>query len=263
MFVPTLSDSNDLRKGKRLQRKHINFLVDALGFALFTFLIGTGFLLRYALPPGSGGEAGSHGGERVVKVLWGLTRHEWGSIHFWISVGLMAAMALHLILHWRWIVAMVQGRTASGSGMRIAFGILGAAGIIFLAALPPLSDVQKLTFNELRDMRKAETASANPAAPPHQADPTHQQTISNKTQQHIADSQSIDTEVDVFTEIDGSATIVSIHQKYDVPVDYLIRKLGVIATDAEIQLGQLGKTNGFTMAQVQEFVRQYAAKSNN
>lgn len=29
--------------------------------------------------------------------------HEWGDIHTWISYVFMAAIVLHLVLHWRWL----------------------------------------------------------------------------------------------------------------------------------------------------------------
>ena len=77
-----------------------NFLVDALAFTVFVLLTASGVLMRYVLPPGSG----------RFTTVWGLDRHEWGSIHFWIAIGLLAALALHLFLHWRWIVYTIKGR---------------------------------------------------------------------------------------------------------------------------------------------------------
>ena len=69
-------------------------IVDVLAFCSFALLITTGVLIRYVLPPGSGRiEAAGQGWgaqEKVVSVVWGLTRHEWGPIHFWLSVTFMA-----------------------------------------------------------------------------------------------------------------------------------------------------------------------------
>ncbi|MEX0844285.1 MAG: DUF4405 domain-containing protein, partial [Balneolaceae bacterium] len=46
----------------------------------------------YILPPGSGSAN-----------IWGLTRHEWGDIHFWIAVIFAVTITVHLILHLPWI----------------------------------------------------------------------------------------------------------------------------------------------------------------
>jgi hypothetical protein len=60
--------------GRTIKRSTINFIIDAVGFVGFVFLTTTGVLVRYVLPPGSGRRA----------VLWGMNRHEWGDLHFWI-----------------------------------------------------------------------------------------------------------------------------------------------------------------------------------
>ncbi len=57
----------------------LNFIIDVIAFTGFLFLTTTGVLMRYLLPPGSGRFAS----------LWGLNRHEWGTIHFWISVAFL------------------------------------------------------------------------------------------------------------------------------------------------------------------------------
>jgi hypothetical protein len=123
----------------RLNRRKLNLIIDVLGLICAVFLIVTGFLLEYTLPPGSGrlgtecfGPAPG-GLQRPILLLWGLSRHEWGNIHYWIAGSLMAVLSLHLVLHWRWIVAMVRGKPREGSGVRLALGILGLASLLALA----------------------------------------------------------------------------------------------------------------------------------
>ena len=59
-----------------MKRTHLNFIVDVVAFVGFVVLTTTGVLMRYILPPGSG----------HYSTIWSLDRHEWGGIHFWISV---------------------------------------------------------------------------------------------------------------------------------------------------------------------------------
>ena len=83
-----------------MNRTLINIIIDLIAALLFLGMIATGYLLRFPLPPGS----------NKSYVLWGLSRHEWGDIHFWISLGLLLVMLLHLALHWNWIVTVIGKR---------------------------------------------------------------------------------------------------------------------------------------------------------
>ncbi len=56
-------------------------------------MVGTGYILWFVLPPGT----------NRTHILWGLLRHQWGTLHFWISVMLLTVLAVHVALHWRWL----------------------------------------------------------------------------------------------------------------------------------------------------------------
>ncbi len=106
-------------------------LIDVVAFVGFVFLTTTGVLLHFMLPPGSG---------RWSEV-WGLSRHQWGDIHFWISVVFFAVLAVHLILHWRFILTLFKGRLKEGARLRVALGLLGVITILVLALAPLLGGV--------------------------------------------------------------------------------------------------------------------------
>jgi hypothetical protein len=85
----------------------VNFLVDTVAFLDLILLTATGIILKWVLPPGSGG-GGGHGfrggrGPENIKQLLGLGRHDWGDVHFVLSVLFFFLMLIHLILHWNWI----------------------------------------------------------------------------------------------------------------------------------------------------------------
>ena len=85
------------------------FWTDLLIAAMFAVLIATGSILRWVLPPGSGGGQhgagmGRRGGRGPALTLLDMTRHQWGDLHFWLAAALVAGILLHLALHWRWIV---------------------------------------------------------------------------------------------------------------------------------------------------------------
>lgn len=137
-----------------MSRTAVNALVDALAYAGFVLLGTTGLMLRYQMPPGSGGlhgsGSGAGAGARPVTVVWGLSRHEWGSIHYWIALLLMGVLAVHLLLHWKWIGCALRGKPhADVSGGRFALGIAGLVLIVPLAAAPLMTPAQTAPRKQL------------------------------------------------------------------------------------------------------------------
>ena len=81
-----------------MRRTNFNFLVDGALAAILLAMIATGIILRFTLPPGSGHSL----------VLWNLSRHQWGDLHFWLALCAAAIVILHLALHWTWVVTVVR-----------------------------------------------------------------------------------------------------------------------------------------------------------
>jgi len=89
-----------------MKKTWINFCVALSMFISMTSLAGIGLILKFVLPPGSGGGLhgpGRGGGGLGAKTLLGMTRHEWGDIHFYIAAALVSLLAIHIYMHWPWI----------------------------------------------------------------------------------------------------------------------------------------------------------------
>jgi hypothetical protein len=130
--------------------------VDAVAYVGIVALASTGLVLRFQLPPGSGGllgigsGSGEGAGSRPVSVVWGLSRHEWGSVHYWIAVALLGVLAVHLVLHWKWIVCVLKGKPRRDvSGGRFALGIAGLVLATLLAAAPLLTPAATAPRSEI------------------------------------------------------------------------------------------------------------------
>lgn len=80
-----------------MKKTTVNLVLDITAGLLFLAMMFTGFIIRFPLPPGS----------NKSLMLWGLTRHEFGTVHAWISLGLVLVLLLHLVLHWHWVTAMI------------------------------------------------------------------------------------------------------------------------------------------------------------
>lgn len=196
-----------------MKRSKLNFTFDAIAFAGFVFLTTTGVLMRYALPPGS----------RRFKTIWGLDRHEWGDIHFWISIVFLGLLAMHLVLHWRWIINIITGRPREGSGLRAGLGIVGLVGLLALATAPLLSPVDT-TLESLSGRNLSSVQHGN-------------------------------------VQVWGSMTLQEAEKATGVPAEHIIKQLGLTPDLVEDEcLGDLRTMYGFTMDDVRLIIREYKDK---
>lgn len=194
-----------------MKRSRKNFIIDAMAFMFFLFLVSTGIILHYLLPHGSGGS----------RSIWGMSRHDWGDIHFYVSIGFLAILAIHLILHWNWIVNLIRGRKRMASGRRALLGLVGVFAIVAIAVSPLLSPI------EGAKKTKAE----------------------EKHEKHISE---------VETDINGSLTLAEVQAHTGVPVSYLIEALELPeSTSAETKLGKLKNQYGFSMDRVRMLIENY------
>ena len=98
-----------------MKRSSVNFVIDLVSFVDLLGLVFTGAIMKWVLPPGTGGlgrqfhGGGGRGGEHIEQ-FWSLGRHDWGSVHFWLAVVFVALMAVHIVLHWAWIKGYVKSR---------------------------------------------------------------------------------------------------------------------------------------------------------
>lgn len=193
-----------------MKRTDVNFLVDAAAFAVFVFLVVTGVIMKFLLPAG--------GGHSVT--IWGLDRHGWGDVHFWLSVGFLAALALHLYLHWKWIVAVLRGRPREGSGMRLGLGVLGLTALLAIAAAPLLSPVERVENSRIG----------------------------------IEPRWGLSAEAEA---LQGSTTLADVIGMTGVSLDFLIQALG-LPPDVSLddRLGQIAREGGVSVAEVREIVEQ-------
>lgn len=89
-----------------MKRSSLNFIVDFASFVSLLGIVFTGIIIKYVLPPGTGGcgqELSGGLGREHIRDLWSMTRHEWGNIHYYFALLFIVLMTAHILLHWDWI----------------------------------------------------------------------------------------------------------------------------------------------------------------
>lgn len=114
-----------------MKRADLISLIDIIAFIAFLFLTSSGILMRYLLPPGSG---------RWSEV-WGMSRHQWGELHFWLALIFFAVLTFHLLQHWRFVLGLFRGRLKECMQLRVALGLTGLLAVILLSIAPLISPV--------------------------------------------------------------------------------------------------------------------------
>lgn len=225
-----------------MKRTTANFLVDAVAFVAFVLLTATGLVERYLLPPGTG----------HFRALWGMNRHQWGQIHFWIAVTLMAALALHVLLHWKWLVTVVRGRRPETSGWRVALGAVGLLGLLGLSVAPFLGVIEPTgtpghRYQDTQQQRAAEQTNREQPASPRRKDVADENRSlhAGKTGPHIQ----------------GSMTLAELEKTTGVAVEIVLRELELPSdVPHEEKLGRLSHQYTFEIDDVRRIVDSHLAR---
>ena len=219
-----------------IRKNTLNFIVDlAALFAIFA-MIGTGLIMKYTLPPGSGSKG---------LVLWSMTRHEWGAVHFWASIALGALLIIHVALHWQWVCGTIRRLTSgpSQSQNTVKGRLNNACGVAFCLAVLAGSIAFVFVANanvvhSIAAARGHEAARAAPHGAGHAFDGSGQESVTN----------------DVIS-LRGSMTLTEASTQTGVPVADILAALQW-PTDARIdeRLGRLCREYGTDMKSARELI---------
>jgi len=106
-----------------MSKNKLKFLVDIIMFIDMCTISIIGFLMAFVIPKGEHKKS-------VEKYFMGLHRHDWGDIHFYLSILLLALLVLHLYLNWSWIVN--RSRKHFGKNWKIALCIIPLGSLLLL-----------------------------------------------------------------------------------------------------------------------------------
>lgn len=203
-----------------MKRNTLNFVVDGVSAVVMAGMIATGLLVRFVLPPGSGSR----------RSVWGLGRHEWGDVHFWIAVAVGALLVVHVALHWHWVCVTVlrlcSARSERGAG---AWG-RNLGGVAFLVGLVAVFAGFVLAAN--RSVKEVAGGGEG-----HRA-------------QAVADAEREESH-----SLRGSMTLSEAAQAHGVTVEVARRLLGLpddVSPDE--RMGRLSKRFGWTMPDAREWL---------
>jgi len=235
-----------MTKQKVIDKSKLNLSIDMLLLLLMMPIAGIGFLIKYVLF--SGIQRNPIYGNNVELEFLGLSRHEWGTIHLFLSITFLVLLILHIYFHWKMIVTifrrMIPGKSLCyiSAFLLIAFGLLMFSFPLFVK--PEIVAKEALHQNRNNNAHSEspvlrETDEENDTA----VFKTQKQAIqiSEKNQYHHANEEY---------EVNGSETLQFVADKYNVPASKIAADLNVPESMTGEKLGRLKKQYSFIMDDV-------------
>lgn len=94
-----------------MKRSSVNFIIDLAGFLVCVGLVFTGYVIRFILPPGTGGkgrELSGGTGRADIEQFLSMSRHWWGDIHYILAAVFTVLIIIHILLHFGWIKCYIK-----------------------------------------------------------------------------------------------------------------------------------------------------------
>jgi hypothetical protein len=79
-----------------MKKNSLKYIIDTILFIDICSIAVIGLLLAFVIPEGKSSQAS--------KYFLGLHRHDWGTIHLYLSILLLVLLIFHLWFNWTWIV---------------------------------------------------------------------------------------------------------------------------------------------------------------
>lgn len=230
-----------------MNKSKVNFIIDVLMFIIMMAMAGQGFLLEYILVHGR--EVLGKYGLNADLYFFGLDRHGWGDIHLVLGFVLLGLLVLHIVLHWQMISVMYRRLITNSKSRKIItllFIMINLLLIFFFLLFKP----------EFREFERGMGRGRNTLDLEHSGfEGKRVEEPETKRQEVNEDHQC---EGDSSIEVTGSLTLGMVSKTYNLPLDYLIQKLGLPPeTSSAEKLGSLRRTYEFKMSDVEKIIRDY------
>ncbi|MBE9510712.1 MAG: DUF4405 domain-containing protein, partial [Bacteroidetes bacterium] len=261
-----------------MSKSKINFLIDSLMFLCMAAIAGIGLLMKYVLIPGQ--DRWIKYGKNVEIYVFNMDRHEWGTIHLVIALVLLGLLSLHFILHWKLIVGLFSKLINNRSIRKpIAIVFLFISVFLFLFAFFVKPEIGEIIQGQGRQVTDKIIISETEITDIHdneavikddnfiEKDSKEKETKENDdkseavkdngkgTLQDAEESHERHNRSNKDIEIRGYMTIREVSVKYDVPSNYIKKKLNIPETVSDNQnLGLLRREYGFRMSDIEKII---------
>jgi hypothetical protein len=214
----------------KMKKTDWQYLVDTLLFLCVVGIIFIGFLMGLVLPKGPTAP-------ESAKYFLGLHRHQWGNIHFYLSIAFTALVIIHLTLSWKWIKS--KSRQIFKKGWNSMLVLTALASILILALFWAFYPRIPGAYEDYGVRAGAKAKQHNLAK---ERFPVHEETI------FLEDGT-------VAIVISGQTTLRQVEEATGIPVKDIAAELDLTAkVSPDESFGRLRKQYPFTIQDVRDTV---------
>jgi len=229
-----------------------NLVIDAIMLVLLMAIAGLGFLIKYVLVPGYKRNTLYDGDVQLYYM--GLTRHEWGSIHLWLSFIFLFLLLLHIILHWKMIKGIFSHMFTSKASRTVIAVFIGTIALFFALAslfvkpvVEPFQGKHTHSHESTQLMEELQTIVQDDIPAVIEKQQTTNMLHKNQKENHQEHSHA---ELEIF----GYMTLNEVSQKYSIPVVELTNALNIPSGQSGEKIGRLKKRYGFEMEELKDII---------
>jgi len=230
----------------------LNLVIDVIMLVLLMAIAGLGFLIKYVLVPGYKRIELYNGDVELYYI--GLTRHEWGSIHLWLSFFFLFLMLLHIILHWKMIKGIFSHMVTSNASRIVIAVFIGTLALFFALAplfvkpvVEPFQGKHAHSHTARQLVEEPDTIVQDDIHVVLEKQQTTNRLHKNQKENHKEHSHA---ELEIY----GYMTLEDAAQKYSIPVVELTKALNIPFSQSFEKIGQLKKRYGFEMQELKDIV---------
>ena len=213
--------------------------------------MGIGFLLKFRLL--SGHEKWEKYGANLDTTLFGLDRHQWGTIHLILGLTLFVVLVLHIWFHWNMIICIFR-KLIKNKGPRIIFTIVLCLLTLFFLIAPFVFNIEIEDIREKQGYYKSHLQEKNIDTNSKKGNALNKENDKSPKLKKIRNKKNQKASPEI--EIKGFMSIKDVSKKFNIPADKIKKHLGIPqSTPDSKRLGNLRKTYNFEMSKLREFVK--------
>jgi len=234
-----------------MKKQKLNLIIDILLLILMAAIMGIGFLLKFRLL--SGHEKWEKYGANLDTTLFGLDRHQWGTIHLILGLTLFVVLVLHIWFHWNMIICIFK-KLIKNKGPRIVFTIVLCLLTLFFLIAPFVFNIEIEDIREKQGYYKSHLQEKNIDNNSNKGNALNKENDKSPKLKTIRNKKNQKASPEI--EIKGFMSITDVSKKFNIPADKIKKHLGIPqSTPDSKRLGNLRKTYNFEMSKLREFVK--------
>jgi len=245
-----ISKSTNKSTNKSIDKSKLNLSIDMILLLLMMPIAGIGFLMKWVLI--SGINRNPIYGNNVDLEFLGLSRHQWGTIHLFLSITFLVLLILHIYFHWKMIVIIFR-RMIPGKTLCYLSAILLTVVSLLMVSFPLFVKPEIVAKEVLHHNRNNNSHSESPVF---RESDDGSDTVAFKTQKQAIQisEKNHNHHANEEYEVNGSETLQFVADRYNVPASRIAADLKVPERMTGEKLGRLKKRYLFTMDDVRNSI---------